>query len=95
MDQGNPFAPARITVRATTPAQFLWVSLGATCGAIEPPFPVEGFYRCSYDVCGRLFFSEQARTKGENVFCSPRCGKSFWATKRMREKRAEERAKKS
>ena len=91
----RPFAPATIGVRPTTPLQLLWLSLAVAGGAVEPPIPIDGFYRCSYPPCQRLFHSPRRRTKGENVFCSKRCGQSFWATKRVKEMRAADRERKA
>lgn len=82
--------PARVEARPSSAIQLLWLMLAVTIGVIEPPSNLPGVHRCDY--CDSLFFGDRSGVRGEHVFCSERHGKSFWAQRRMREKRAAEKA---
>ena len=86
----RPGLPARLAYRPATAAHLLWLMLAVSLNALEPPFEVPGVHRCAN--CDSVFIADRSGVRGENVFCSPRCGRGFHARKRMREKRAAEKA---
>jgi hypothetical protein len=73
--------PARFELRPRTALDALWLAASVSVGAIEPPFPISGVFKCDYPVCGRVFFGDRAHSRGQNRFCSNSCGKRFHAAR--------------
>jgi hypothetical protein len=84
-------AQLRLAFRPKSAFQRAWVTLAATAGILDLPFEVNGLFRCDYPRCGRWFFHDQIAVKGENRFCSVRCGKSYHAAIATRRRRAAEK----
>ena len=73
----------------------VWITLAMTAGALPAPFEMEGAYHCVYQPCGKWFKRAPHLVRGAQTFCSPRCGKSYYAARRTREARALAKAEKS
>jgi hypothetical protein len=83
----------RLAFRPATAAQQMWLTLAATAGFLDLPFPVDGLFSCEYPKCGRMFFANRSKARGTHRFCSERCGRRFHAVKSTRKRRAAESAK--
>ncbi len=82
--------PGRIVLTGATALQQVWLGIAVTVGAIDPPVPIDGIYRCAYQACRRTFTGRR-RPAGTLPFCSKRHGKSYWAAKATRERRQREK----
>lgn len=92
-----PFAETLVfEVVPKRPIDAAWLALAATAGAVRWPAAEtsEGVYECAYPRCRKVFTRDPRRMRGNLAFCTDRHSKSYWAARRVREKREQERAAK-
>jgi len=85
---GEPFGVAPGSV---SPLHEVFFVIALSVGALDPPYPLPGVYRCAYHRCQRVFLSKKIRVSGKLRFCCPEHGKRFYAARRMKEKAARAR----
>lgn len=89
---GGPGEPVRVDPGPRTPEQEVWFTIALSIGALIPPYPLPGVYRCAYHRCRRVFTSAKTGVSGHRRFCCPEHGKRFYAARRMKEKAARARS---
>jgi hypothetical protein len=82
----SPGGPLRTNVEPYTPQQVIWFTIALSAGAIVPPSPMSGVFRCGYQLCQKLFVSKRLGVGGTHRFCSVAHGKRFHAARRMKAK---------
>lgn len=85
------FDPLRVVPGPLSPLLDIWLVAAVSVGAIVPPYPLPGVFRCEYHLCGKVFVSNRRGVVGHRRFCCPEHGKRFYAARRMKEKAARTR----
>lgn len=88
----EPGGPMSVAQGEVTPLFQIWLMAAVSVGAIVPPYPIPGLFRCSYHRCGRVFLSRKLGVGGTLRFCSKQHGQRYHAARHMKTKSKKARA---